>query len=127
MLNQTEAILRFPDTANFYIKRNKVIVELSNPQSHRQWDTFFLGPVLNLLCMQNGFLAIHASAVSIGGATVLFAGGSGQGKSTIASWLRLAGCETLSDDLSIVEIDPQSHSPLLSILLIHLHAYGKTP
>lgn len=51
-----------------------------------------------------GFLVLHASAVQVGGAAVAFVGGSGRGKSTMATLMCSAGARILTDDLLRVDL-----------------------
>ncbi|HEV8722568.1 MAG TPA: serine kinase [Candidatus Binatia bacterium] len=64
-----------------------------------------LGPVLALILHQRRQLILHASAVSVGGKAVVFLGGQGWGKSTIAAALHLRGHEMLADDVTTIHMD----------------------
>lgn len=61
------------------------------------------GTVLAALCMLDGFLTIHASAVEHDGTAVAFVGGSGAGKSTIAALACVGGALLVTDDVLRVE------------------------
>lgn len=55
------------------------------------------------LCMyQRGFNVLHASAVSFAKKTVLFAGQSHSGKSTLSNYLSDNGADFITDDISII-------------------------
>lgn len=56
------------------------------------------GPVLALALAVSGRPCLHASAVSIGGHAVAFAGRSGAGKTTLAALACLAGADLVADD-----------------------------
>lgn len=62
--------------------------------------TYLLGPVLGFVLSLRGVTCLHASAVAIGGAAVVFAGPSGAGKSSIAAAFTRAGSRVLSDDVT---------------------------
>lgn len=62
-----------------------------------------LGPVMALLLYLRGHLVLHASAIAIGGAGVIFVGNKHAGKSTTAAALVSAGHRLLADD--VVAID----------------------
>jgi hypothetical protein len=50
-----------------------------------------------------GECVLHASAVDVAGRAVVFVGGSGMGKSTMAAWACTAGARFVSDDLLRVD------------------------
>jgi len=55
-------------------------------------------------------LVMHGSAVALDGRAVLICGPSGAGKSTLTAALITIGGELISDDLSVVDIDPNGTS-----------------
>lgn len=57
-----------------------------------------------------GTLVLHASAVQVGGSTIAFTGGSGRGKSTMATLLCGDGARILTDD--ILAVDWQDDLPV---------------
>jgi hypothetical protein len=61
---------------------------------------FLLGQILAFVSHLRGSVCLHASAVSIGGCAVLFAGFPGMGKSTTAAAFAVRGHSVLSDDVS---------------------------
>jgi hypothetical protein len=61
---------------------------------------YVLGPVLGFLLRLRGVLALHASGVVVDGKAVLFVGGCGAGKSTMAASFSQAGFPVLSDDIA---------------------------
>lgn len=61
---------------------------------------------LGVLLHQRGQVALHASAVRVGDAAVLFCGRSGAGKSTMAALLNDAGYPLIADDLSTLHVAP---------------------
>ena len=76
--------------------------------------TLALGPVLGVILRLGGRLALHASAVAIDGHAIAILGHSGSGKSTlVASLLRGHGA-LLSDDLSLVDGDPDGVPSVLA-------------
>lgn len=64
-----------------------------------------LGRVMALAAHVDGHLALHASAVSIGGRAVAFLGPKHAGKSTLALALVRLGARLLTDDSLIVRLD----------------------
>lgn len=66
---------------------------------------FLLSSVMAAIAHQRGRLALHAGAIDIGGACVLFAGSSGSGKSTLTAAFHGLGHPIVSDDVSVVSFD----------------------
>ncbi|MFL5385713.1 MAG: hypothetical protein ACJ8GN_24630 [Longimicrobiaceae bacterium] len=64
--------------------------------------TYLLGPILTFVLRLRGLLAVHASAVEMEGAAVLFSGPAGAGKSTTAAAFALNGWPVLTDDVAVV-------------------------
>ena len=66
-----------------------------------------LGPVLALALHQRGLLVLHASAIAVGGKSVIFLGDKGAGKSTTAGTMIRAGHRLLTDDVVALDLsDP---------------------
>ena len=68
-------------------------------------QTTILGPALCLLLEQRGLLVLHASCININGYAVAFMGGSGWGKSTLATTFHRQGYDVLTDDVMPIQID----------------------
>lgn len=64
---------------------------------------FLLHQVIGFILHIRGYTCIHASAVEVEGKAVLFAGGSGSGKSSTAAAFARRGFRILSDDISAVK------------------------
>jgi hypothetical protein len=98
----------------FSIRAGKEII--IDPIAEVDVDTIrlpLLGSVLALLLYQRQQLALHASAVNINGAAVLFLGASGQGKSTTAATLYGKGHQVMTDDVAAIEFRDASTPYLL--------------
>lgn len=67
-------------------------------------QTTILGPALCLLLEQKGLLVLHASCINIDGCAVAFMGGSGWGKSTLATAFHRQGYDVLTDDVMPIQI-----------------------
>lgn len=63
-----------------------------------------LGPGLGLILQQRGIFALHASAVVMDGAAVVFLGQNGAGKSTMAALMHARGHRLLADDVTPIDI-----------------------
>jgi len=67
-----------------------------------------LGPVMALALHQRGLLVLHASAIAVGGESVIFMGDKGAGKSTTAGAMIRAGHRLLTDDVVALDLsDPE--------------------
>jgi hypothetical protein len=62
--------------------------------------TYLLGPVMGFVLRRRSVLALHASAVCIGGQAVALCGESQAGKSTTAAALALRGIPVLCEDIT---------------------------
>lgn len=63
-----------------------------------------LGPALCLLLQQRGLLVLHASCINIDNQAVAFMGGSGWGKSTLATAFHRQGYDVLTDDVMPLDV-----------------------
>jgi len=80
------------------------------PLTTEDTATYLLGPVMGFVLRRRGVLALHASAVCIGGQAVALCGESQAGKSTIAAALALRGVPVLCEDITpLVEQDGKFH------------------
>lgn len=97
----------FWDRIGKYLVRNgnEIIVEPFPGVEERLVRLPLLGSVLAVLLHQRGFLVQHASAVAINGDAVVFLGGKGWGKSTLAATLYAQGHELIADDVVALDID----------------------
>jgi hypothetical protein len=71
----------------------------------RRLGGFLAGPALGVLLIQRGFVALHASAVEIGGGAVAFAGAARAGKSTLSTALHARGHRLVADDIVAVRLE----------------------
>ena len=70
------------------------------PFTDEDLATYFLGPVMGFVLRRRNILALHASAVFIGGQAVALCGESQTGKSTMAAALALRGIPVLCEDIT---------------------------
>lgn len=85
------------------------VVEESGKEVWGEWPdnmtledavVYLLGPILGFALRLKGITCLHASAIAIDGQCVLFAGGQGVGKSTLAAAFAMRGYGVLSDDVT---------------------------
>jgi hypothetical protein len=68
-----------------------------------RWERLVLAQVLPLAAVLRGFEVLHASAVAVAGRAVAFLGGSGAGKTTLATRLAAHGAPLVTDDVLAIE------------------------
>lgn len=99
-------LLRVPDVARFLVSGGRSIrVELESAATIEDATAFIAGTAFGILLHQRKHVLLHASAVSVNGAAVLFCGPSGSGKSTLAAALIQRGNPFVTDDFCAVAID----------------------
>jgi hypothetical protein len=95
---------RAPDIARFIVSDgDHILVEPeqgADPQSVR---LYLLGSAIGAIMHQREQLVLHGNAIRFGDQCVVFAGNSGNGKSTLAAALYQEGHEVLSDDLAVID------------------------
>jgi len=96
-------LLRVPDIARFLLSEGREIsFEPESPARAADIPVFILGTVFGILLHQREQIVLHASAIRIDGKAVLFCGGSGAGKSTIAAALVQRGYPLMTDDVCAI-------------------------
>ena len=93
-----------PNVARFLLRAGREItVACDDGVPEADVAIFVSGTVFGILLHQRGQFVLHASAVRVGDAAVLFCGNSGAGKSTMAAALGKHGYAMLADDLCAVQ------------------------
>lgn len=93
-----------PDIARFYITNgNSIIVEPFENSDMQSVKLYLLGTCLGIIFHQRDLLVIHGNAVRFGDKAVIFAGKSGNGKSTLAAAFHQKGFDILADDLAVID------------------------
>lgn len=94
-------LLRFHGQCDFLVdeQATKVVCQLHAGAHDALVPIFMAGTVSALLLTLRGYAVLHGSAVSQGGLTVLFAGESGRGKTTMAALCCAAGAKFITDDV----------------------------
>jgi hypothetical protein len=107
--------LRVPRVADFLVTAGKdIAMQLAPGVAEGDAVVFLLGTAFGVLLYQRGRIVLHASAVQVGDAAVLFCGKSGAGKSTIAAFLNERGHAHVTDDVCCIEFDAEGHPVVLS-------------
>ncbi len=93
-----------PGIAWFYVTGgSQVVYEPEKGADEQSIRLYLLGTCMGALMHQRNRLVIHGNAVRIGGECVVFAGISGNGKSTLATALYQKGYQLLADDLAVID------------------------
>lgn len=94
--------LAYGHEALFFVdgKAERIWGTCSPPFTNEDVVTYLLGPVMGFVLRRRCILALHASAVCIGGQTVALCGESQAGKSTMAAALALRGIPVLCEDIT---------------------------
>lgn len=97
--------LRYEDGTRFVLDgaATRIWAEAGGGLSHDDVFTYFVGPVMGFVLQRRKKLALHASAVVLGGTAFAFCGEAGTGKSTTAAALALRGNPALSDDICLLQ------------------------
>ena len=107
-------LLRVEGVARYWVRAGReVVVDVAAGALDVQVRTFFLGAVLTAVLHRRGVLVLHASGVVGARGVVLFAGRSGDGKSTLLAALVRRGYEPFGDDAAVVTQGPTEQ------LLVH--------
>ncbi|MCC6190073.1 MAG: hypothetical protein IT318_13645 [Anaerolineales bacterium] len=100
-----EVCLAFREAGAFLVRAGReIIVDPTPGADARVLRLYLLGPALTLALHQRGWLALHASAVALGGQAVGFLGAPGWGKSTMAAALCQRGHPLIADDALAVAV-----------------------
>lgn len=74
--------------------------------------------IYNTTYVEEGYFALHASAVCYGSNAFLLTGHTGSGKSTLTAWLCSNGFTYLSDDISIINISTLKVIPMKNMIML---------
>ncbi len=105
-LSPEESILFFEGIGKFLVREgHEIIVEPAPGVNQILLQRFLVGAVMATLLYQRGKLVLHGSAVSLNGQGVLFLGGPGAGKSSLAATHLSHGHLFVVDDVAAIEIE----------------------
>lgn len=100
-----EVILYWADIGTFLIRNgNEIIVDADLSASPERVRLFLLGAAMGTLLQQRRLTVLHGSAAAINGGAIVFLGGKGWGKSTMAAILHGMGYDLLADDVIAVDL-----------------------
>jgi hypothetical protein len=100
-----ECLLRVDDIARYHVQNgSRVTITPDNGAGEDDILLFLMGSAMGALLHQRNILVLHAGAVEVNGQSVIFAGPSGVGKSTLTAGLHRRGYPFLADDVCAVTL-----------------------
>lgn len=102
-ITERQLLLEIPAIARLLVSDGgEIVFEAAAGVSELDIEIFLSGTGIGMVLHQRDRIALHASAVRVGDKAVLFCGGSGVGKSTIAAALGERGHDLVTDDLAAI-------------------------
>ena len=99
-----EYLLRIADVGSFFYKRGSgVTLQKAPGVAHSPVQAYLDGSVYGAIAWINGYVPLHASAVSHAGNVYAFVGDSGAGKSTLSAALANSGTPLFADDVMVLD------------------------
>ena len=86
--------------ARFLVNSDEIVVQVAPGASPSAVRDLLLGRCLAALLHPRGIWPLHASTVSVNGQAVIFAAGTGLGKSTLAAHFEESGYAVVADDVT---------------------------
>lgn len=100
-IHKSEVLLNLHNIAKYWIKNGEeIVIEPAPGSDESEVRLYLFGVCFGILLHQRGILALHASAIKTARGSVLFAGPSGMGKSTLMTAFVNKGYCMLSDDVT---------------------------
>ena len=96
------ALIRLPGIGQFLLRGSELVCALETEPDAPEVTAAIFGNVLACLCWRRGQLALHGSAVAIGGQAILLLGPRDAGKSVLAAALARRGHGVLADEVAAV-------------------------
>lgn len=105
----TDMQLNWPGVGRARVRDGcEIVISPEEDVTHRFLRTHILGSALGVILQQRNVFCLHASAVSVNGHALLFAGPRGMGKSSIAAAFHAHGHHLLADDIAALDLRPDS-------------------
>ena len=106
-------LMDVPGVARYLVTAGRDILVEPRGGSDHDVRIFLTGSIFAALLQQRGVVTFHSSAVKTNSGAVLFAGGSGSGKSSLLAALIERGYTMLADDVTGVVLDADGHAVAL--------------
>jgi hypothetical protein len=102
---QGEFLLCVDNIARYHVQNgSRITIMPENGAKNEDITLFLMGSVMGALLHQRNTLALHAGAIEVNGKSVIFAGPSGIGKSTLTAGFHRRGFPFLADDVCAIAI-----------------------
>ncbi|MCM8812188.1 MAG: hypothetical protein NC910_03945 [Candidatus Omnitrophica bacterium] len=99
-----EALIGWKGIGRFHVMGGRHVLVDSDPGVYPPLlQQVIVGSVMGIVLHQRRLLVLHASAVALGNEAVLFLGGKGWGKSTLAAFMVSKGADLVADDVAAVD------------------------
>lgn len=106
-ITDEEAYLAWKDSGTFLVREGReIIIDPIAGVAEQVLRLDLLGAVLGMLLHQRGLFVLHASAVEVNHAAIVFIGNRGWGKSTTAAAFHACDHPVISDDVTALKMDP---------------------
>lgn len=104
-LNSEHFLLNVPNVAKYLIRGgNEIIIERRNGVKEEELCLFTINTPIGVLLHQRGFFPMHASAVEVGDACIVFTGASGSGKSSLLTVFHKHGHRILTEEICSITL-----------------------
>jgi hypothetical protein len=104
-INKDSLLLKIPNVGKYLIKDGKeIVIEKYNGVTEDELCLFTINTPIGALLHQRGFFPLHASAVEIDDACVVFTGVSGAGKSSILTAFQKHGYRILTEEICSISL-----------------------
>jgi hypothetical protein len=108
----SEILVSLPSGLKLWVRGGReVIVDAPSGFEAAVVRAYILGAAMACVLRQRGFLVLHASCVAQEGRAIAFLGGSGWGKSTLASLFHQHGYFLLTDDVMALQMNEPLNGP----------------
>jgi len=99
-------LLNVNGTARYLIRNgNEITIEPYINTDQEAVRLYLLGSAFGVLLHQRGFLPLHGSGIATNRGAVIFVGGSGIGKSSLAGAFNQRGYQALADDVCAINVN----------------------
>lgn len=106
--NDHELLFRHQPVGAFYIANgNQIVIQKAEGVKESDLSSVIVGICLGAILHQRMLLPMHASAVYFKNKSIVIAGRSGAGKTTLATAFIKAGAALIADDVSVIKFEDE--------------------
>lgn len=119
--DEEKVVLYWAQIGTFLIRNgNEIVIDADLSANPERVRLFLLGAAIGTLLQQRGLVVLHASAAALNDGAVVFLGGKGWGKSTMAALLHTMGYDLVADDVIALDLAQDQPAVLPSFPQIKL-------